>query len=226
MGSATNWVKVRAGGVSAGGIQSDGSLWVWGGSAKFEAKAPQSPANILAPKRVTADTNWTDLAVAYNRCFAVKSDGSLWVWGINANLLTGAPKSDNEIPTRLGTNNDWQAVSLSEGGSYCFLRKRDGTFWCLHEMDQAFDAAKLQRVELPGDETAFGAHAGAIAIITRGGEVWTWGTVLGKHSPMENFTRKLAEQCWRFGWKVNWGFDLTPIKRDQPWQLGNVDPAD
>src|SRR6185369_3162439 len=52
IGTATNWLKVRAGGVSGGGIQSDGSLWIWGGSPKFGNSSTNSSQDLLSPVRI------------------------------------------------------------------------------------------------------------------------------------------------------------------------------
>ena len=92
VGTATNWLKIRAGGVSAGAIRLDGSLWIWGGSPKFGNTTPQSPQNLLVPTRVTSDTNWVDLSVAFNIWLAIKSDGTLWAWGRSAAVFTGASR--------------------------------------------------------------------------------------------------------------------------------------
>jgi len=226
VGSATNWVKIRAGGVSGGGIQSDGSLWIWGGSPKLGNTAPQSAENFLVPTRLSPDTNWVDLSVAFNIWLAIKSDGTLWAWGRNAHVLTGASASAGDAPSQIGTNTDWQACSCSGGGYYHVLRKRDGAFWVMDAPDQTYGSLRLRPVDLPKHVASFGAGGGAVGVVTPGGEVWTCGTVLGQHGRKDRFLRLLAEQCWRHGWKVEWGLNPNPIIRDQPWQLRNIDPND
>ena len=225
VGTATNWVKIRAGGVSAAGIQSDGSLWIWGGSPKLGNTTPQSSQNLLVPTRVTSDTNWGDVSVAFNLWLAVKSDGTLWAWGRHAHTFTGVSEDACETPTQIGHETDWQSVRSSRGGSYDLLKKRDGTFWI---MVAAHDdrSVKLSKVALPPNVVAWDAGGGAIAAITREGEVWTCGTVLGQHGTRDRFLGLAERLCWRLGWKVRWTYQPTRIVREQPWQLRNIDPND
>lgn len=225
VGTATNWSTIRAGGVSAAGIQSDGSLWIWGGSPRLGNTAPQSPQNLLVPVRLTSDTNWVDVSVAFNLWLALKSDGTLWAWGRNAHTFTGGSQDACEIPTQIGHETDWQSIRSSRGGFYHLLKKRDGTFW---KMDASDDhtTVKLSKVALPPNIVAWDAGGGAIAAITQDGEVWTCGAILGQHGPKYRFLRFVEELCWRLGWKVQWQYDRPRIVRDQPWQLRNVDARD
>ncbi len=226
VGTATNWVKVRAGGVSGGGIQSDGSLWIWGGSPKFGNSSKNSSQDLLSPVRISADTNWVDLSVAYNLWLGIKSDGTLWAWGKNAHLFTDAPQSACETPTQIGTNTDWQSVSSSIGGTFHLfhlLRKRDGSFWIMHAPN--YSNMSFKRVDFPKDIVAFDGRSGTAAVLTRDGEVWTCGIVLGKQTTKDKVWNFLREQLYRlFGKKIPWQQPAT-ITRDEPWQLRNVEPT-
>ncbi|MGO8930730.1 MAG: RCC1 domain-containing protein [Limisphaerales bacterium] len=226
VGTATNWVKIRAGLVSVAGIQSDGSLWIWGGSPKLGNTAPRSPQNLLVPTRITADTNWVDVAVGCNIWLAVKADGTLWAWGRNAIMLTGAAHDVREIPTQIGHDTDWQSVCSSKGSPGHLLRKRDGTFWRIINPWENNPMPVKDRVALPPNIVAWGAGGGAVAAITQDGEVWTCGAILGQHGLKYRFLQNVEELCWRLGWKVHWQFDRPRIVREQPWQLRNVDPRD
>ena len=224
VGTATNWVKIRAGLVSVAGIQSDGSLWIWGGSPKLGNTAPRSPQNLLVPTRITADTNWIDVSVGFNIWLAVKANGTLWAWGRNAHILTGAAQDACEIPAQIGHDRDWQSVCCSKGSLGHLLRKRDGTFWRIINPSENNPKPVKNRVALPPNIVAWGAGGGAVAAITQDGEVWTCGAILGQHGPKYRFLRFVEELCWRLGWKVQWQYDRPRIVREQPWQLRNVDP--
>lgn len=226
VGTATNWVKIRAGGVSAAGIQSDGSLWIWGGSPKLGNTASLSPQNLLGPTRITSDTNWVDVSVAFKLWLAIKSDGTLWAWGRNAYLLTGAAQDACEIPTPIGHETDWQSVCSSRGGLYHLLKKRDGTFWIMDASQGNHRSVRLSKVDLPPNIVAWAAGGGAVAAITQDGEVWTCGAILGQHGPKYRFLHFAEELCWRLGWKVQWHYGRPRIVREQPWQLRNVAPGD
>ena len=226
VGTATNWARIRAGGVSAAGIRSDGSLWIWGGSPKLGNTTPQSAQNLLVPTRLMSATNWVDVSVAFNLWLAIKSDGTLWAWGPTAHIFTGASPDACETPTQVGHDTDWQSVCCSRGGSYHLLKKRRGSFWIMDASQGDRTSVKLARVKLPPGIVAFGAGGGATAAITQDGEVWTCGTILGQHGAIDRFLHFAEEQCWRMGWKVQWRNDRTRIVQAQPWQLRNVDPDD
>jgi alpha-tubulin suppressor-like RCC1 family protein len=226
VGTATNWVKIRAGGVSAAGLQADGSLWIWGGSPKLGNSRSLSVENLLVPTRFTLDTNWVDMSVAFNLWLAIKSDGTLWAWGQNAYIYTGASQDACQTPTQIGHDKDWEFVCSSRGGFYHLLKKRDGTFWVMDASQGHHTSVRLRKVNLPPHIVASAAGGGAIAAMTQDGEVWTCGTILGQHGLRDRFIRFVQAQCWRVGWQVRWESNPSRIVREQPWQLRNDDSKD
>jgi len=224
VGTEAKWVKVRAGGVSGGGIQSDGSLWIWGGSPKFGNASNNSTQDLLEPLRISSDTNWVDLSVAYNLWLAVKSDGTLWAWGRQAHVLTDAPQSACETPTQVGTNTDWQSVSSSAGGHYHFLSKRDGSLWSLQAPD--FGTVSFKLVNFPKAVAAFESGGGAFVVLTRDGEAWTGGTVLGEQTAKDRIWDFLGRNLYKVGIKIPPRDDRMPVTHDRPWQLRSVGAKD
>jgi RNA polymerase sigma factor (sigma-70 family) len=219
VGTSTNWTKIWAGHIQTVGLQSDGSLWFWG-SLTGDG---QDTNQILVPTRISPDTNWTDVCFGYFTVFAIKSDETLWSWGREANFYTQAPDTNlNAVPRQVGTENDWQSCASSPGGFYHLLMKKDGSLWALDasdhrtvKPDSEYKPVKLQKINLHKDIAAFAAGEDNLgAVLTRDGEVWTWGRVIGELSP-----------------KDYWGPDgqlVHPKSRaiDQPWQLSNIDSAE
>lgn len=219
VGTATNWVKVRAGGLSAAGIQSDGSVWIWGGSLALGPPRMQSPEDLPVPTRLTAETNWSDVSVTFNLSIAVKADGTLWAWGRNAYYFTGAAHDAGRAPTQVGHAADWRSVWSSQDGSQHLLLKQDGTFWVMTPRE-------LRKVGLPPKVLAAAAGGRAIAAITREGEVWTCGTVLGQRRVKDRFLHWAEGRCRRLGWDAPWAREPRPIVHEEPWRLRNRDPHD
>lgn len=222
VGTATNWVLVRAGGVSAGGIQSDGSLWIWGGSPALGNTTPQSPENLLIPTRVSAGTNWVDVAVTYRLWAAIQADGTLWVWGLDAPQFTGAAEATHEVPTLLGTDRDWQSVSVSSG--HLFVRKQDGSWWLLTSSGPGRTGPGQVRLDLPSPARQGDTALGSVAVI-HDRTIWAWGTVLGERPVKDRLVAFLAERVRRMGWKVDW--DQAPdgrVLRHQPWPIRTSPP--
>ena len=219
VGTSTNWTKIWAGGSQTVGLQADGSLWFWGsltGSSKDTNK-------FLVPTRILPDTNWLDVCFGYFTVFAIKSDGTLWSWGLEANFYTQtSDASMNSTPMQVGTETDWQSCASSPGCFYHILRKKDGSLWALDasehrrvKPDSEYKPIPLRKINLQKDIVAFTAGGDNIGVVlTRDGEVWTWGRVDGEHSPKDYFGPK--------------GKQLFPKFRiiDAPWQLLNIDSSD
>jgi alpha-tubulin suppressor-like RCC1 family protein len=226
VGVSTNWVKIAAGGVSAAGIQRDGSLWIWGGSPQLGNTGPASSQNDGVPTRITLETNWSDVAVAFNTWLGVTSNGTLWAWGRNAHVFTGASTNACGTPTQVGTNTHWQACASSSGGFSHLLREQDGSFWLLSAPDFTHASLQLHPIQLPDDIVVFGfggysgGYRGGTGIaITREGEVWTWGTVLGQRSARERVRELLESLGRRIGLKTGLSPKSNVTVREEPWPL-------
>jgi alpha-tubulin suppressor-like RCC1 family protein len=115
------------GGYTTFGIKTDGTLWGWGrgpygrignnvGSNNYY---PSSPTQIPG-------TEWS--WIEGGQCpAALKSDGTLWAWGLNTNGAVGInDRVQRSSPTQVpGTQ--WDALSLAQNS--VVARKTDGTLW-------------------------------------------------------------------------------------------------
>ena len=219
IGTSTKWEKIWAGDIQTVGLQSDGSLWFWG-SPDGNGRGTN---NILVPTHISPDTKWVDACFGYFMVLAIKSDGTLWAWGHGANFYTGVADTNlNAVPMQVGTDSDWQSISSTPGGFYHILKKKDGSFWALDGSElrtikpaSEYKPIVFKKLDLPKDIVAFAAKSDNIGVVlTRDGEVWTWGNVFGSHPP-----------------NAFWGpnHNYTPPKykvMEKPWQLSIVDSSD
>jgi alpha-tubulin suppressor-like RCC1 family protein len=236
IGSGTNWVKIWAAMLHGAAVQSDGSLWVWGDNPANSTQLSRSTQNFIAPTRISADTNWVDAAFGNQVLLAIKSDGTLWAWGREASNYTGVT-GQPIIPTRVGTNSDWQFVSCAEWARdiYVVLWKKDGSLWSLQSLYA--NATNLQPTQINlrknwvavaggggGNIGSIGMHDGVCSgvAITRDGEVWAWGRALGEFTPAHPLLQAFAALANKLRANVRWG-KPRPIMREQPWPLRNVD---
>jgi alpha-tubulin suppressor-like RCC1 family protein len=214
VGHATNWVKVWAGNLVTVALRSDGSLWHWGFNPNpaiwQHGRGPKTNC-ISTPMRISADTNWVDVGLANWTVLALKSDGTLWAWGIYAHWFTG--------------QSDWQAIALS-GGFYQVLSKKDGLLWALRaEPAYVPKPLRLARINLNKTVAAFSGSEGDAPIgvvLTRDGEVWTWGQIFDEYTPARSTLQFLASCARRVHFRAAWG-DRAPVVRNTPWQLPILD---
>lgn len=209
VGTSDRWTKIWVGDAQTAGLQSDGSLWFWG---TLDGNG-RGTNEFLVPTRISPDNDWVDVCFGYFTVFAIKSDGTLWSWGREANYYTGADTNMNSTPMQVGTDTDWQSCA-SAGGFYALLMKKDGSLWAMDASDHRrikspseYKPVKFEKIDLHKDIVAYTAGGDSTGVVlTRDGEVWTWGAIVGKNPPTAffdshnhflNLTYKIAEKPWQ-----------------------------
>jgi alpha-tubulin suppressor-like RCC1 family protein len=124
----TNWSKIMAGSTMSLATKTDGTLWSWGyngqGALGLNNKIPQS-----SPIQIPG-TTWSDVCLesSYDSAaFALKTDRTLWAWGVNTYGNLGLNNGINlSSPVQVpGTN--WKTVSA--GTQFAMSLKTDNTLW-------------------------------------------------------------------------------------------------
>ena len=194
----------------------DGTLWTWGqnGSGQLGLNQP-APTQISSPTQVPG-TTWNQVAPLQDRgCMAVKTDGTLWVWGDNKygqlGLIDGH-SADFSSPVQLpGTT--WGITDNSIGAGYYRGGniKTDGTMWMWGyngegELGVNDKAHRSSPTQVPGTWRQFSRSLGQgtnLAIKTDG-TLWSWGSAfagnLGIGSPDNG---KRSSPC-AVGTNTNW----------------------
>ena len=113
-----NWKQVSAGGNHTAAIKTDGTLWTWGngGSARL---GNASTTNVSTPVTTFAGgNNWKQVSAGSQHTAAIKTDGTLWTWGLGTSGQHGTNDVTNKstpVTTFAGGNN-WKQVSA--GGNH------------------------------------------------------------------------------------------------------------
>ena len=124
--------NVSSGQDSCAAIKSDGTMWCWGlnnvGQLGQNTTGPGANDQ-SSPCQVGTNTNWTTVTTGRWYNMATKTDGTLWVWGVNqsGNLGKNTINDSRSSPIQIGTETTWAGVKA--GPDTSFATKTDGTLW-------------------------------------------------------------------------------------------------
>ena len=124
----TNWKQVS----STTAIKTDGSLWVWGYNAFGQLGTNNTNEARVPVTTFIGGNDWKIVGGGYRHRTAIKNDGSLWVWGNNAQGQLGVNDTTNRlIPvTTFAGGNDWKTIGNLSGSTEATAAvKTDGTLW-------------------------------------------------------------------------------------------------
>jgi alpha-tubulin suppressor-like RCC1 family protein len=130
VGLLTDWLSIAASGYYGFlAVKTNGTLWAWGrnnyGQLGLGNTTPYS-----SPKQVGALTNWLKISGGgyYGHSHAVKTDGTLWSWGINSSGQLGLGNTTNySSPKQVGLLTNWSYSS--SGAVSCLALKTNSTLW-------------------------------------------------------------------------------------------------
>jgi alpha-tubulin suppressor-like RCC1 family protein len=186
VGALTNWREVACAGNSTFGIDTDGKLYSWGWNvAEFAGGVLglNDAINRSSPVQVGALTNWSKVFSAQNssNCFAIKTDGTLWAWGLNGAGILGQNNTvARSSPVQVGALTNWSKAADS-GEGFVQAIKTDGTLWSwgLNEFGQLGQNNTTYRsspVQVgSGTNWSDVACGRTVIAITTGKELYAWG---------------------------------------------------
>jgi alpha-tubulin suppressor-like RCC1 family protein len=127
----TNWKQVASGLQHSAAVKTDGTLWTWGRENNGQLGNNRNTSNIKTPVTTFAGgTNWKQVACGFNHQTAIKTDGTLWIWGDNSTyreLGTNDAITRSTPVTTFAGGNNWKSVSC--GWFHTTAIKTDGTLW-------------------------------------------------------------------------------------------------
>jgi len=160
-----------------------GNLWTWGNNSNGGLGDNTIVSKSSPVQTVTFGTNWKQVAGGGNSTAAIKTDGTLWMWGENTNGQLGdnsSTKRSSPVQTvAFGIN--WKQVSC--GYPVTAAIKTDGTLWCwgANGLGGLGDNTSTNRSS-PVQTVAFGTNwkqvscgGHSTAAIKTDGTLWCWG---------------------------------------------------
>ena len=123
IGSGTNWAQICVGNSSpvCFALKTDGTLWAWGYNQTYGALGLNDTVNRSSPTQVGALTNWSKFPTSAYKpgLLMIKSDGTLWGWGLNTDGQVGIGNTINRSsPAQIGSLTSWQKCALSYRNSF------------------------------------------------------------------------------------------------------------
>ena len=113
IGTQTNWADVFAGlGDHVFALRTTGALWAWGCNDDGEIGSGATYAADASPIQIGTLTNWSQLVVGDGFSAALKKDGSVWSWGLNASGQLGDGSTNSRSsPVQVGGSFTWSVIS-------------------------------------------------------------------------------------------------------------------
>lgn len=179
--NAQCWKEISSGENHAIGIKTDGTLWSWGGDGGWGRLGQGSSTfNLNIPTQIGTASNWDKIYASTTHSIALKTDGTLWIWGGNDFGQLGLGHNNNVFtPTQVGTAT-WKAFSASR--SHTLAIKTDGTLWAWGSNENAaLGDGTLVNKNVPTlisgttDWKNVDCNSGRSIAIKNNNTIWTWG---------------------------------------------------
>jgi alpha-tubulin suppressor-like RCC1 family protein len=133
---------------------------------------------LLPPALAAAASDKT--AGTYGESFVIKSDGTLWGWGANANEDLGlGDDQPRGVPEQIGTATTWSSIVVFPGNGMLGLQT-DGSLWRWGVPEGSTPAHYVPDPAWAGPWAQVSAAAGEqqadILLLTTGGQLWAFGS--------------------------------------------------
>ena len=178
----TTWDKAYGGYNNILAIKTDGTLWAMGSGGNGRS-AQNNRTEYSSPVQIGSGTDWASASMDTSRgAGAVKTDGTLWMWGDNGAGDLGQ-NNTTEYSSPVQVPGTWSYYeNAGEGGAG---RKTDGTLWAwgsndkgrLGQNDGNANNRKSSPVQI-GSDTNWDriSMSGNTSMATKtDGTLWTWG---------------------------------------------------
>ncbi len=197
-GTLTGAVTIAAGGSSTCAVKTDASVWCWGLNNKGQlgddtTTDRASPVQVKGPGGVGTLPGVALAAVGEQHACVVKTDGSMWCWGLNnKGQLGDTTTTDRASPVQVtgpgGAGTLSGTTSPTAGLQHNCAVRSDGSVWCwgLNDKGQLGDNTTTDRASpvqvkgpggvgtLPGVVLAAGGDLFTCAAASDH-TVWCWG---------------------------------------------------
>jgi trimeric autotransporter adhesin len=186
--AGNDWKQVSTSFFNVTAIKTDGTLWTFGNGAYGQLGNNDTTDAIETPITTFAGgTNWKQVSCGSNHTAAIKTDGTLWAWGLGSSgQLGNASTTDKSTPvTTFAGGTNWKQVSC--GNNHTAAIKTDGTLWAWGQNYLGLANGMLGNNAATDVSTPVTTFAGGsnwkqvsgggshTAAIKTDGTLWSWG---------------------------------------------------
>jgi alpha-tubulin suppressor-like RCC1 family protein len=182
VGTDTDW-KIVSIGVSRvqAALKTDNTLWTWGYN-RYGTLGQNDTISKSSPVQIGITTDWYQISAGSLHMLAIKSNGTLWVWG--GQFATGQLGLEDSIirssPTQIGLSSNWSLASA--GNDHSLAITNSGELWSWGNATQGesgrnsvLQASSPTQVGSLTDWYYVLAGADRSFAIKTNGSLWSWG---------------------------------------------------
>ena len=162
-------------------IKTDNTLWVWGRNSSGMLGLNQTGATYYSSPVQIPGTTWTSISEQnWDSWGAVKTDGTLYLWGNNSNGILGDNSTASKSSPIQVPGTTWSKTTGANTQRWAI--KTDGTLWGWgrNEVGQLGQNSVIHRsspVQVPGTtwKDIASTVTGAVTAVKTDGTMWSWG---------------------------------------------------
>jgi len=183
VGALTDWVEASSGQYFSVAIRSTGTMWSWGQNSNGKLGLNLDPSDKRSsPVQIGALSVWSKVsAQRAGACAAVRTTGTLWVWGSGSSGKLGLNDTSNlSSPVQVGALTNWKQPAM--GGDQCLSIKTDGTLWAWGDnsrgqlgINSTYARSSPVQVGALTNWAQVSSGAQCAAAVKTDGTLWSWG---------------------------------------------------
>jgi YD repeat-containing protein len=129
VGGFTDWCQTSAGGSHSLGLRTNGTVWAWGTGGNGVLGNNSNVSQSSPVSVVGGFTDWCQVSAGGDHSLALRTNGTAWAWGRNANGNLGddTTTSRSSPVSVVGGFTDWCQVSA--GTCHNLAVRTNGTAW-------------------------------------------------------------------------------------------------
>ena len=111
IGTNNDWMAVSAGTIHSLAIKTNGTLWSWGNGQFGQLGNGLFNSATWTVTQVGTATDWLSVSAGNRFSLALKTNGTLWSWGLNNVGQLGINTIiDQNLPVQVGTASNWSKI--------------------------------------------------------------------------------------------------------------------